>query len=256
MMARRLIRLEDLKTVKTYVRSLMVSEPQLDYLLQSLHEIGRVLLIGGAIRDIPLGRVPRDLDLIVESSNAALDEIMTGLPCRRNRFGGYKITVGNWEVDIWTVLDSWAVKSNFVPATVDMITSGVFFDLDALTMDLFGDYYDVDLYNKAIESGVLDIVLDDTACRMNPTRPLNVLKALVLMSDWDLRLSDRLCRYIEQWLETCSSPVDALHSAAENHYRSISRCHIHALLSQPRFTGQVRIDMRMPLSLPEDSCDS
>jgi tRNA nucleotidyltransferase (CCA-adding enzyme) len=59
-----------------------------------------VYLVGGAVRDLLLGRPRADVDLVVEGDAAALAVRLGGATAEHDRFGTVKVEVGGHELDI------------------------------------------------------------------------------------------------------------------------------------------------------------
>jgi tRNA nucleotidyltransferase (CCA-adding enzyme) len=59
-----------------------------------------VYLVGGAVRDLLLGRSRADVDLVVEGDAAALAERLGGAAAEHERFGTVKVEVDGQEIDI------------------------------------------------------------------------------------------------------------------------------------------------------------
>src|SRR5687767_661739 len=97
-------------TCMHYVTRLRARNSGIDQFISSLAEVGRPSMVGGLVRDAVLGRRPRDLDIVVECSEGALQQLMGLYPHRRNSFGGYKVEIAGLELDVWTVKSTWAFR--------------------------------------------------------------------------------------------------------------------------------------------------
>ncbi|MGB8875681.1 MAG: hypothetical protein WCD11_05170, partial [Solirubrobacteraceae bacterium] len=78
------------------VRALPAAGP----LLASLDDRPGVYLVGGAVRDLLLGGVPFDLDLVVEEDAAALAAALGGRLTVHDRFGTSTVRLGGYAYDI------------------------------------------------------------------------------------------------------------------------------------------------------------
>ncbi len=78
------------------IRSLPTAKPLLD----RLAGYGGVHLVGGAVRDLLLGGVPPDLDLVVEGDATGLVERLGGLITRHERFGTWTVVLDGLAYDI------------------------------------------------------------------------------------------------------------------------------------------------------------
>ena len=98
----------------------------------------RVALLGGAVRDLLVGREPRDLDFVVEGcpSRAALAEEVAAFFDLRERtgLGGCRCLVDGVEVDLWTCEDNAVVAC---ASHEELIAArGTTFDVDCALIDV------------------------------------------------------------------------------------------------------------------------
>lgn len=78
---------------------------------------GDVYLFGGVLRDLALyGKkgFKSDIDLVVEGDWSDLVAYIEHLGAHKNKFGGYRLVVGEWPVDIWNARETWAIKQGHV----------------------------------------------------------------------------------------------------------------------------------------------
>jgi tRNA nucleotidyltransferase (CCA-adding enzyme) len=66
--------------------------PDAAALLEALRDIPDVWVVGGAVRDVLLGGVPRELDIVVEGDPAAALAALGGISVRYDRFGTATVT--------------------------------------------------------------------------------------------------------------------------------------------------------------------
>ncbi|MGH2893223.1 MAG: hypothetical protein ACRDPM_08140, partial [Solirubrobacteraceae bacterium] len=76
--------------------------PAAQPLLERLGDAEGVYLVGGAVRDLLLGRGRADIDLVVEGDAAALGARLGGVVVEHERFATAKAQIGAHEVDIAT----------------------------------------------------------------------------------------------------------------------------------------------------------
>lgn len=104
-----------------------------------------IYLMGGAVRDISNGKIPRDLDFVVlsDSDKEIVDFIQKyQLQYKKNNFNGYKITYNEIEIDIWNSNDLYkCIQYNF---------DGIFYDIKNKIIIPFG-YYDAIETNTLVE---------------------------------------------------------------------------------------------------------
>ncbi|GGC89344.1 hypothetical protein GCM10007418_06310 [Halopseudomonas salina] len=80
--------------------------------------MGEVLVFGGLLRDVAMFGIKEfysDVDLVVECEQESLDVFFQSIPnAYRNKFGGYRFQIGGWDVDVWSVRETWAFKKGLV----------------------------------------------------------------------------------------------------------------------------------------------
>ena len=77
------------------------------------------MVFGGLLRDIALyggGKFNSDIDLVVDCSPDILFAFFEkhGGLLGRNHFGGYRVKVGGWSIDVWPMKETWAFVSGYV----------------------------------------------------------------------------------------------------------------------------------------------
>lgn len=88
--------------------------------IRVLSHKGEVLVFGGLLRDIALyggEGFNSDIDLVVDCSPAVLFDFFEAKSQlgKRNNFGGYRVKVGGWSIDVWPIKRTWAFASGYVP---------------------------------------------------------------------------------------------------------------------------------------------
>jgi len=112
---------------------------------------GIVLLYGGALKDVIIKRITKDLDLLVitEDINEIINFIKKyKLSYSRTAFGGYKINYNNFIIDIF-------VTSDLYDAAV--------YDIDML-------FYDINNH-QIISCGAIDAITNKRITEINNTKP-------------------------------------------------------------------------------------
>ncbi|KZE51699.1 hypothetical protein AV540_12600 [Brevibacillus parabrevis] len=192
--------------------------PQVDRLLHDLSSYGNLILIGGAVRDLAESRTPRDYDIIVDAPDTRFAEAFSRFSYKQNRFGGYKLKVDGIEFDIWGIQSNWAFRERLLAPNFENISKGVFFNFDAVSFHLQWQNLDCTYFMEAINSRVLDILLDDEVVWKNPTPEVNVVRAWKIHKTRGLQFSDRLRNYIREWAATADNPQERLVEAERKHY--------------------------------------
>ena len=127
---------------------------------------GDVYLFGGIIRDLALlGRkgFNSDIDLVVEGNWSHFVSYLESLNAHKNKFGGYRLMVGEWPVDIWNAEETWAIKKGIVQYKgIASLTETTVLNWDAILMNwrtrsfIYRKNYFEDMKSRA-----LDIVLEE-----------------------------------------------------------------------------------------------
>lgn len=136
----------------------------IDFLSASLPH-GEVYLFGGVLRDLALlGRAGfnSDIDLVVEGDWRAITRYLDSCGATRNRFGGYRLTVGAWPIDIWNAEETWAIRHGFVEYKgIDSLTRTTVLNWDAILMNWRTKNFVCDSkYLFSLKNRALDIVLE------------------------------------------------------------------------------------------------
>jgi hypothetical protein len=125
---------------------------------------GGIYLFGGILRDLALfGRkgFASDIDLVVEGDWKHVIVHLKALGANQNRFGGFRLNVDGWPVDIWSACETWAIREGFVRYRgIESLTETTILNWDAILMDWRTKQVVArPKYFREIQSRVLDIVL-------------------------------------------------------------------------------------------------
>lgn len=136
----------------------------LDFIVDSLPE-GEVYLFGGVLRDLALlgGRgFNSDVDVVVEGDWGSCTKYLEHLGARRNKFGGYRLEVASWKVDIWNAKETWAILRGLVKYKgIASLTETTVLNWDAVLMNWRNRAFVFrDRYLDHIKERHLDIVLE------------------------------------------------------------------------------------------------
>ena len=75
-----------------------------------------VYIYGGLIRDIARQGVASfgsDIDIVYTGDESALNSVLASFGDGRNSFGGRRLNVGRWQVDIWAAEATWAFAEGY-----------------------------------------------------------------------------------------------------------------------------------------------
>jgi len=179
-----------------------------------------VHLVGGAVRDLLLGREPRELDLVVEGDVDAVAERLGGAIVAHDRFGTARVEAGGCRYDLARArAESYAAPG----ALPDVRPAGLVEDLrrrdvtvNAIALGLDGGLTAVPGALEDLERGLLR-VLHDASFRDDPTRL------------W------RIARYAAR-----------LGFAVEPHTRALAAAADPATVSGDRLGAELRLALREP----------
>ena len=162
-----------------------------------LRQSGTVAVFGGMVRDFAIqGAVSfrSDVDLVVETDDPDhLDWLIRDRSAIKNRFGGWRLQLDHWMVDLWAAEKTWAFAEKHVDGqSIRDLTKTTFFNWDAAVFEIdSGVLHLLDGYVASVKSGVLDINLAE-----NPNPPGIVVRALELMRKHKASVTPRLAWYL------------------------------------------------------------
>lgn len=172
-----------------------------DQLFVELYNIGNLYLIGGVLREfLETGNVKnvRDIDIVISTRLIdKFNEICAKYHAEKNSFSGYKINCDGVTIDVWNIENTWAYRKNIIRCSeedyLENLPYTVFYNLDSLIYDVKNNVWYDDLYKKAKESNVLDIVLEE-----NPYVDLNILRGMIFQNRYHMEYSERLKKLIRE----------------------------------------------------------
>lgn len=185
-------------------------------MLSPLLDKGDVLAFGGVVRDIALYGVKSfssDLDLIfVGSRDHFLNELQKkGI---KNKFGGYRLKVGGWDIDIWHIQDTWAFKHRKATyknelsllETTIMSWDSVLYSLSKKRVYCHKGYFD------DLSKGYLDLVLFDNPNKFGAM--IRIMRCFVLKEA--TVFSPKIIEFLNQNL--CNHSIDEILDSEKKSY--------------------------------------
>lgn len=155
------IDISSLERLRTVVR-LLKKDDAINALLQSCNSVGEAFLFGGMVRDALLGSsgVFGDVDIFVSGPlNAEFAESVARTH-RRTNFGGMRLVVGKYDVDIWELAKSRAFSYERGPEkSIRGLLSTVCFSTDAVAVSLVTGHVLADSrFNKVAKTRIFEFV--------------------------------------------------------------------------------------------------
>lgn len=224
----------------------------LDFISGSIPD-GDVYLFGGMLRDLALfgkNGFNSDIDLVVEGNWSQFSNYLATLNARKNKFGGYRLTIGDWPVDIWDAKETWGIKQGLVSYKgISSLTQTTFLNWDAILMNwrtkVF--HYRKDYFIE-INNRYMDIVIEQNP---NPLGMVVRILRYIVMKDAE-RVSYSVCNYLAKALnEYTFEKVKSseLNSYGNNfiHYKLYRAFKEQSLKVEPGNEGFTVDDIKKPM---------
>lgn len=162
-----------------------------------------IYLFGGILRDLALfGKkgFNSDIDLVVDGDWLSCQKTLASLEATRNKFGGYRLWVEKWPVDIWNAQETWAIKEGLVEwKGVSSLLRTTVLNWDAILMNWrSGAWINDKRYLSALQNRYLDIVLEENPSPLGMT--VRVFRHLC-MKDAQ-KISTRAAAFLARSVET------------------------------------------------------
>lgn len=187
--------------LKSVIR-LIRKDDSVNLLLQSSRDIGEAFLFGGMVRDALFGykRVFGDLDIFVSGYLDAEAASKISRVSRRTNFGGMRLVVGKFDVDIWELSKSHALLGlRDSERTIDRLLSSVCFSTDAVAISLdSGKIVSSDPFNETLGTGIFNFVVKPRDVDiLQVTRGFRIAAKTSLKPGLDI--CDYLCAGVDQF---------------------------------------------------------
>lgn len=213
-----------MKSLETIIFNYLENYPPSLELFRRLKQAGNLYLIGGVLReyrDWEAIRDLRDIDIIIDIRDRNIwEEILETYRPKKNSFGGYKLECSALIVDIWSLEETWAYRERHIVCEpeeyVRNLPRTVFLNLDAIIYDFNENVWYDEKYQEAMDSRVIDVVLEK-----NPRILLNIVRAMVLKKRYGMSFSDRLGKIIREQMKLERDFVGKLLEIQEKRYRGL-----------------------------------
>lgn len=132
--------------------------------INSIVPNGAVYLFGGVLRDVALfGKrgFKSDIDVVVDGDWMDCKAFLESLPSKKNKFGGYRLVIDGWPVDIWSARETWAIQEGLVAYNgISSLLDTTVLNWDAILMNWDSKAFIAKPnYLEQIKDRALDIVL-------------------------------------------------------------------------------------------------
>lgn len=206
-----------------------------DIALAPLHKVGRVFVIGGAIRDLAIfGAMDRpisDIDLVVTGRAAGVDSFARSIGAIGNRFGGYQLKTKGLKIDFWPMSRTWAKTAGHVRVQhPHHLLRCTFFDWDSVLYEISTGKIIADRsYLNLLRSRRIDINL-----RPNPSELGSLVRGLRRIALYDALPGPNLRRFIDEftkkysWLDIAEAERGAFHIHFLSNFSSYEDFHYAA----------------------------
>lgn len=187
--------------------------------VNELEQLTNVIIFSGVIRNFFLKkRVIRDLDLILVDRIAIEELIKSSMVINKNSYGGYKIKIGQINIDLWFLEDTWAFKyqKTFNFSELDkLVPSTAFFNFSAIIFKMREKvfHYSID-FVRFLRKKEIDVVYEP-----NMNYKLCVVNTYYYSKKYDLKISDKLKKFIRH-----------IHLSGDGNYRQTQIKHFGRVL--------------------------
>lgn len=186
------------KRVGRFLSSDRYSREEIREVIDAVSPLGEIAIFGGAIRDLGLRGneyFPRDVDMVIATKDVdSLDRALARFNKTKNRFGGYRLSLGRWKADLWPLHLTWAFQEDYFNGNGfrDLLKT-TFFDWDAVLYEINGgSIVALDGYLERLQSGVVDLNFEP-----NPNPVGATVRILRLCISGNGRLAPRLTHYLQ-----------------------------------------------------------
>ncbi|MEC3334970.1 hypothetical protein ABH963_003772 [Bacillus sp. RC55] len=211
------------KSIKQKLTLLLRQHSETLNFVEELSQSGDLLFFGGSIRDLYITKddslqFPRDFDIAINFRNKkVLENLKEKYPYKINRFGGYKFYTSVVEFDIWDLNNTWAFKNTNLKASEENLARSVYLNIDGIVFNYNKECLYDEIFKETIQNSLLDITLEK-----NPQIELNLLRALVFKSKYNLVFSNRLKEVFREFKSNDEKKIiDNLYKIQLSHYRTL-----------------------------------
>lgn len=163
-------------------------------LITAISQDADVYVFSGVIRNFFIeDEQIRDLDLVL-NKEIEIERRFEKYQIAKNSYGGYKITVGDLNIDLWYLMDTWTVKTqgmfNFYLA--EYVSRTAFFNFSAIVYSIgANEFYYTNEFVNFLKDNKIDVVNE-----MNPNYPLSIVNSFYYSDKYGFPIGKRLKQLI------------------------------------------------------------
>lgn len=222
----------------------------IDFLAAALPH-GEIYLFGGVLRDLAFyGRngFSSDVDIVVEGDWLNFVRYLEGLGAKRNKFGGYRLSAGEWPIDVWNAEETWAIRQGIVVYTgIEALTRTTVLNWDAILMNWRSKRFVCsNRYLDDLQDRSLHVVLEN-----NPNPLGMAVRVFRHLSTKDARrVSPETVGYLENCTEKFSFE-DLSNAEFKTYSNNLIEPVVYRLFSLSRRHRDLEVDERFVLAIIE-----
>ena len=197
-MAKKLIDIDDdiklsSKLFKDYLKSNLEKEV-IDF-IEEINSKDNAYIFSGVIRNFFLKKGEfRDLDIVVTSTKK-IEKIIKKYKYRKNSFGGYKLLIGDLNIDLWELKKTWALNYNpqlFTEEDLNFLPNTSFFNFSSIVFDFRDESFNYSKkFKQFLQTKKLDVVFP-----ANPNKNLCVVNTIYYSEKFNLKIGSDLKKYL------------------------------------------------------------
>lgn len=192
------------------------SQKEVVNFIHDLSEISHVFIFSGIIRNFFLNieENARDIDIVYQGDDLDLIRFLKNYDYEINSFSGFKITIGEYQIDLWKIDSTWAIENSKLESELFnqyVLPDSAFFNFSAIVYDFFNEKFIFShKFLDFLNTKTLDLVLED-----NPLPQLCIINTIYYREKFGLKISSPLKNYC----------VKYFHHFKESEYESIQIKH-------------------------------
>lgn len=231
--------------VKYFLNSPKYERSEVKKFINDLKPLGNIAIFGGMLRDLSLNKNNvffSDVDLVIDSkeNEDVLLKFLKNYETQKNSFGGHRIFLSRWKIDLWRLESTWAFRENLIDGKdLDDLVKTTFFTWDAIVYKVNNSsVFHIENYFELLNSGILDINFEPNK------NPLGIVtRALLIALKNSAKLSPNLVSYVLKHTQGISA-FELFDLINENHLKnSITAENIKQILNKLKHHSSISPDL-------------